>query len=144
MDNTEALEEVKYESARVKYESKFLDFVDPALLPTPKWIPALTDTDFSWCATSFVLRSNQFQYNNMNALCIFYIFRFRFVASYLPIIFAVMFSQPRSTWREHSDPSQGYINCRKCSRCLKQWHSCTVANNLKSLFHVALILLLWN
>jgi hypothetical protein len=58
VDNTEALEEVKYESARVKYESKFLDFVDPALLPTPKWIPALTDTDFSWCAPSFVLRSN--------------------------------------------------------------------------------------
>ena len=31
----------------VKYEQKFYNFTDPADLPTPKWIPALTATDFT-------------------------------------------------------------------------------------------------
>ena len=31
----------------VKHEQKYYDFVDPSDLPTPKWIPALTETNFA-------------------------------------------------------------------------------------------------
>ena len=39
-----AIEEAQRE---VKHEQKYYDFVDPSDLPTPKWIPALTDTNFA-------------------------------------------------------------------------------------------------